>query len=161
MVFTPLWFADSWVQGATAAPLVLAIWFVVYTVSFYSVALHAHYGQTFGKIVMGVKVVDVSETKLSIRQAILRDIVPIFFSVLSIASALPRIFSGLGPYKTAGELSWIDYGWASGSLIWFLLEVVTMLTNEKRRAVHDFIAGSVVVRLKYVDDQAKADGVAA
>jgi uncharacterized RDD family membrane protein YckC len=29
---------------------------------------------------------------------------------------------------------------------WYLLEVITMLTNDKRRAVHDFIAGTVVVR---------------
>ena len=33
-----------------------------------------------------------------------------------------------------------------GLLAWFLLELVTMLFNPKRRAVHDFIAGSVVKR---------------
>ena len=31
-------------------------------------------------------------------------------------------------------------------VLWFVAEVLTMLTNEKRRAVHDFIAGTVVVR---------------
>jgi len=30
--------------------------------------------------------------------------------------------------------------------LWFLAEVLTMLTNEKRRALHDFIAGTVVIR---------------
>jgi hypothetical protein len=29
---------------------------------------------------------------------------------------------------------------------WFFAEVLTMLTNRKRRALHDFIAGTVVVR---------------
>ena len=29
---------------------------------------------------------------------------------------------------------------------WFLLEVITIMLNSKRRALHDFIAGSVVVR---------------
>jgi len=28
---------------------------------------------------------------------------------------------------------------------WFILEVITMLTNSKRRALHDWIAGTVVV----------------
>lgn len=28
----------------------------------------------------------------------------------------------------------------------FVMEVLTMLTNEKRRALHDFIGGTVVVR---------------
>src|SRR5258706_13413874 len=131
LVFAPLVFVDSWIEKTVAAPLVLAVWFVVYTISFdvYSVALHARYGQTFGKIVMGVMVMDLSETKLSIRQAILRDIVPIFFSALTITSALPRIFAGLAPYETEGEFGWIDYAWIYGSFGWFLLEIGTMLTN--------------------------------
>jgi uncharacterized RDD family membrane protein YckC len=29
---------------------------------------------------------------------------------------------------------------------WFLVEIITMLTNDKRRALHDFIAGTVVIR---------------
>jgi uncharacterized RDD family membrane protein YckC len=33
------------------------------------------------------------------------------------------------------------------ALAWFTLEIVTMLSNRKRRAVHDFIAGSVVMRV--------------
>ncbi len=38
---------------------------------------------------------------------------------------------------------------AIGSIhfIWFGVEIITMLTNEKRRALHDFIARSVVVKI--------------
>ena len=32
-------------------------------------------------------------------------------------------------------------------LVWFLLELITMLFNSKRRAFHDYIARSVVVNL--------------
>jgi uncharacterized RDD family membrane protein YckC len=39
-------------------------------------------------------------------------------------------------------LSWL-------SIAWFLLEIVTMLTNEKRRALHDMIAGSVVIKEEF------------
>jgi|KBSSwiStaDraftv2_1062776.scaffolds.fasta_scaffold128226_4 hypothetical protein len=35
--------------------------------------------------------------------------------------------------------------------LWFLAEVLTMLTNAKRRALHDFIAGTVVVRTNAED----------
>jgi len=31
--------------------------------------------------------------------------------------------------------------------IWFLAEAISMLTNKKRRAIHDYIAGTVVVRI--------------
>jgi uncharacterized RDD family membrane protein YckC len=30
---------------------------------------------------------------------------------------------------------------------WTLIELITMLTNSKRRAVHDFLAKSVVIRM--------------
>ena len=39
---------------------------------------------------------------------------------------------------TSGVFSWLSYAW-------MLSEVVTMLFNEKKRAIHDFIAGTVVV----------------
>ena len=38
---------------------------------------------------------------------------------------------------------WIEFAAGTG---WFLAELVTMLTNAKRRALHDY-AGSVVVQL--------------
>jgi uncharacterized RDD family membrane protein YckC len=86
LVFMPLWGVDWLVQQTTKAPVVLALWFALYTLSFdiYSVALHAKYGQTIGKMQMGVRVLSLSGTKLSLRQALLRDVVPIVLSSASI-----------------------------------------------------------------------------
>jgi len=36
---------------------------------------------------------------------------------------------------------------AFASLGWFLLEVITMLTNSKRRAIHDLIAKTMVLKV--------------
>jgi len=36
---------------------------------------------------------------------------------------------------------------AFAGLGWFLLEVITMLTNSKRRAIHDLIAKTVVMKV--------------
>jgi len=41
--------------------------------------------------------------------------------------------------------------------LWFLAEVLTMLTNEKRRALHDFIAGTIVVRTNAESGSAQPD----
>jgi len=38
--------------------------------------------------------------------------------------------------------------------LWFFAEVLTMLTNPKRRALHDFIAGTVVVRTNIQEESA-------
>jgi len=147
-VFIPLFGVDWLVQQTTSAPVVLALWFVLYTLSFdiYSVALHTKYGQTLGKMAMRIKVLSVSETKLSLRQALLRDIVPILLSSVSLVFWLPRILAGI-----KFELTWVDELSLYGSLAWFVVELVTMLTNAKRRAVHDLIAGSVVVRVEHIE----------
>ena len=78
-------------------------------------------------------------------QALLRDVGLV---VLNTASAvylgylvLTGVYiSGAESTNLPGEL----LVWAS--LAWLALELVTMLTNEKRRAFHDYIAGTVVVR---------------
>lgn len=135
---------DSWVEDATTNPYLLGSWFIVYTFIFdaYSVTMHARFGQTVGKMVTGVKVLDLSGAKLSLRQALMRDSVPILLGVVVVLESLPRILNGGGPYAGV-EFTWIDYV----SVLWFAVEVVTMLLNAKRRAVHDYLAHSIVVRL--------------
>jgi uncharacterized RDD family membrane protein YckC len=162
LVFVPLWLIDSWLEG-TKVPLLLALWYVLYTLSFdiYSVVMHAKYGQTIGKMAMGVRVLDLSEAKLSLRQALLRDAVPIAFSVIAIVQGLPLVLAGLSPYQSGAELGWIDMLSLGSSLIWFGAELVTMLTNSKRRAIHDYIAGSVVVRVSYLEAEATGNATAA
>jgi hypothetical protein len=40
------------------------------------------------------------------------------------------------------------FQWAVNlGLYWAILELITMLFNEQRRAIHDFIANTVVVRV--------------
>jgi uncharacterized RDD family membrane protein YckC len=147
-VWIPLIFVDLWVEANIHSHVLLALWLVVNTLSFdiYSVAMHAKYGQTLGKMALGVKVLDVSEGRLSLRQALLRDSVPIALGLVMIVDDLPRILAG-APLDNEGFGLWMQVG-AYGSVLWFAAELITMLTNSKRRALHDFIAGSVVVRTR-------------
>ncbi len=148
-VLLPFSFLDSLISASITAKGVLAIWFIIssFTYLAYSVLMHGKFGQTVGKMVTRVRVLDLSESKLSMFQAFLRDSVAIVFTAILIASYLPTVINGVNPYA-AQELSlWttvLRYTWS----IWFSAEVVTMLTNKKRRAVHDFIARSVVTRIR-------------
>jgi uncharacterized RDD family membrane protein YckC len=36
------------------------------------------------------------------------------------------------------------------SNIWFYSELIVMLTNKKRRAIHDYMAGTVIVKTQYL-----------
>ncbi|WP_255590049.1 hypothetical protein [Marinicella meishanensis] len=39
-------------------------------------------------------------------------------------------------------------------MVWYWSELLVMLTNERRRALHDFIAGTVVIKKAFLLDQA-------
>ena len=127
---------------------------------FYYVLAHYYYGQTVGKYLMGVIVVKLDGTDISMKQALLRDIVPVLL--------LPYMFvSGISYYQNylsapnSAEMSfleWIftanltfstfDYVLQQLQSAWYWLEILTMMFNQKRRAVHDFIASTVVVRVE-------------
>jgi uncharacterized RDD family membrane protein YckC len=154
VVFLPLGWLDEWIWSAISTPLVLVPWFVSYSMSIvaYSVVLHWRWGQTLGKRLTGVRVYDVSGGALSLRQAAMRDVLPLVLNTVGVLLDLPLVAQGRSPYQEAAALG------ASGlspfhvfvlwsSLGWFILEVLTMLSSAKRRALHDFIAGTVVMRL--------------
>jgi uncharacterized RDD family membrane protein YckC len=153
VIFEPVSWLDKWIW-ATGAPVpLLVLWFLLATSSrvAYSVLLHGFYGQTVGKRLLGVRVYDVSGAKLSMRQAMLRDCFPIVINLVAGVALLPTVAAGENPLDPArfesGPSTWVlAVAWASGA--WLLLELATMLANPHRRALHDFIAGSVVMRVR-------------
>lgn len=117
----------------------------------YYILMHGYYGQTLGKMAMKVKVVDFeSEQKIGLFQAFLRDCIPLIlmilsFIVLSFTSYSQNNLFGLS--NTESTISNIAILTINGlSMTWSLIELVSMLTNEKSRAVHDLIAKTVVIR---------------
>jgi uncharacterized RDD family membrane protein YckC len=116
------------------------------------VALHARYGQTIGKMATKVRVVNFrTEGKISWARAWLREGIPLLLSLGFVGYEVYAILTGrITPsalengqaYNENGSLWWLSVI----PSLWFLAEVLTMLTNRKRRALHDFIAGTVVVR---------------
>jgi uncharacterized RDD family membrane protein YckC len=149
LVLLPISVLDFYLLSPHRPELLLILWgcFSFSIGPVYSVMMHARFGQTVGKMVEGVKVLNLDEDRLpSIRQAFLRDIGDIVNNALSLLLFLRLViigrYAGLGSLGSgAGQL--LSYG----TFLWFLLEIVTMLTNHKRRALHDVIAGTVVVRV--------------
>ncbi|MCG9661430.1 MULTISPECIES: RDD family protein [Vibrio] len=147
LVFLPLQWIDEYILSGAIGSVGVFLWGVggaILGISYY-VILHAKYGQTIGKMVMKVKVVDVSESRnITVKQSCMRDIVPIIMVPFTVYAYAQLAFFG----KTWQSLDQ-DSVLTIVSLImisWVVLESVSMLFNEKRRAVHDYIAGSVVVR---------------
>lgn len=147
-VFVPFGFLDDKFLSPGQAPWVVVSWATLSYSSYwlYSVLLHARFGQTVGKRLLRVKVLDVCEQRIpTLRQALLRDIGLVALNTASLAYLVYLVLAGT--YAPGVEyanllgqvLIWTGLGW-------FVLELLTMLTNERRRALHDYIAGTVVVR---------------
>lgn len=109
----------------------------------YSIVFHGYFGQTFGKMLMGIKIFNKDEfTQITMKQALLRDCIPLIFaSILLILSLFGLVNEETGTNAATITLSVIVMSWA-------ILEIVTLLFNQKRRALHDFVAGTVVLKIK-------------
>jgi uncharacterized RDD family membrane protein YckC len=125
----------------------------------YTVVMHARYGQTFGKMVTKVRVVDFrTEGRISWRQAWLREGIPMALSFGLLGWQVFLILTGSLSPSAVTETP--DNGpWLLTALpgLWFLAEILTMLTNDKRRALHDVIAGTVVIRTNTRPNLAASD----
>ena len=150
LVFLPVSLADAWYLSAPErGAAIILIWGTLTHVSYwlYSVLLHTRYGQTLGKMAVGVKVLDVSEERIpTLRQAFLRDAGYIVLNCASLAYLFHLVLSGRYS-RDAAMTGQPAHLLGMAGLAWVVLELVTTLTNSKRRAIHDFIARTVVVRI--------------
>jgi uncharacterized RDD family membrane protein YckC len=149
-VLLPLQWLDSWVLGANRPAAILIAWMMFSFPAYwlYSVLMHGFYGQTLGKKALGIKVLDVSESPISMRQAFLRDSIYIVINTIALMISISLVLSGRP--RDSKTISMADMILGMGALLWFVAEILTCLMNQKRRAVHDFIAGTVVVKTEYI-----------
>ncbi|MCH5716893.1 RDD family protein [Niabella hibiscisoli] len=143
LVFIPLLLMEDWIaKNAALSIAVGSIIIMALLPLVYSIFLHYRYGQTLGKWMVGVKVLDSTETRrLTLKQSVFRDS---FFLIIEIVTLVYFLFQ-------ANKLNYLEDGYndfaAQPVFWWTIVELETMLTNKKRRSIHDWLARSVVVRL--------------
>ena len=129
----------------------------------YNIYLPKKHGGTPGKLVAGMKIIRLDGTDIEWKEAILRHIVlfglTIFSSVMMVCCLLQADettymnLGWLGQAKYLMSLSpgfFLLYTWISN--IWIYSEFIVLLTNKRKRAIHDYIAGTVIVRTKYLEE---------
>jgi uncharacterized RDD family membrane protein YckC len=158
LVFLPLTGLVLWVGGMTRLfqlyyffpGLLIGLFFHVYLVK--------RYGGTPGKLLMKTRISRLDGTAVSYRDALIR------YSVLLVLSALISIATIVGTLSIS-DSEYLSLGFQARNLrlmelvprwfmpvnillnIWIWGEFVVMLTNKRRRALHDFMAGTVVIRV--------------
>ena len=121
----------------------------------YPVVFHAQWGQTLGKMVSRIMVTGLKGERIGYSKATLRSSVDILLMSLYVSGVVSMFATWQGPELSS--LSYMELNasirernaasdlWLTLGLIWTGSELIVLLLNEKRRALHDFIAGTVVI----------------
>jgi uncharacterized RDD family membrane protein YckC len=151
-------FMGLWYWGLSTSKEVALVLELPITLLFalYNIYFVGRWGQTIGKMAMKITVLSIDGYEAGFVRAFYRHSVDLGFAVLSSAMAIYALstvsaadFNALSLYKKidlldaagSGLRKWVD----RLSTAWIIGELLVLLTNKKRRALHDFIAGTVVV----------------
>lgn len=174
LVYAGFWrrFGSFWIDVIVMSPLtILSLWlsqnyrlFYIYNFIpliiikiFYEVWLVKRYGGTLGKLILKTRITRLDGSPVGYSEPIIRFFVS--FTLINLAS-IAVIIASLG--MTDSEylsMSYIERNnrilqlapvWYQPTVIllniWTWSEFIVILTNKKRRALLDFMAGTVVVR---------------
>ena len=140
--------------------LLFGLWFHVYLVK--------RYGGTPGKIILKIKISKLDGSDVDYKEALLRYMI---LFILTMLTSIPMLMVTLG----MTDAEYFSYDWMQRATvmtekaptwyslttiamnIWIWSEFIVMLTNKKRRAIHDFIAGTVVIHKSMPNKPIKQD----
>lgn len=143
-IMMPLAVLNSWFLQAEFSPVFFYFWIPISLMiaPAYTILMHAAYGQTLGKMYMSVKVLSSAEEPVSFFQAFVREAPEVAHRILLIYFGIA--FLGTSPEDENAQKVFSFIMTIAG--VWGLADILTFFTNEKRRALHDYLAGTVVVK---------------
>ena len=152
-------------QGTGLATAIIATTLLGFSAAIYSVFFNVRYGGTLGKLAVGIRITTPQGTRIGLREALLRsspDIIYGFLIAVFYAYAVTEVdfpaYSMAGYVGKAQLLSshypGISKYTGTASNIWYWSEVIVILFNRRRRALHDFLAGTVVIHKNFLHNQA-------
>ena len=159
LVFIPVVVVDVWASGLSRqlAMLTAVVTSMLYPA--YCIYFHGRYGQTLGKMLNDIKVTRLDGTNVGFAVAFYRHFVELFFGVL-ICIAEIAMYLSISDSTYAAAPDWrVRNKLIQHSLppwygivdilfqVWMVSELIILLFNEKKRALHDFIAGTVVIHI--------------
>ncbi|KQV54298.1 MULTISPECIES: RDD family protein [unclassified Duganella] len=158
LVMSPIIGLTYWLSSLSRS---FYLWSVIPSVLFalfYSVYLVRRYGGTPGKLVLKLRVQMKDHSPVTFMAALIREAPMMLMGAASsfglglAALAMDdAAYHAYGFFERSTVLAASGPGWVSAiSLlinVWTWVGVIVMLVNKRRRAVHDFLAGTVVVNV--------------
>jgi uncharacterized RDD family membrane protein YckC len=126
----------------------------------YNIFLPKRYGGTPGKLIVGIKIIKIDSSPIGWKKSFLRYSVNMVFSIISIIFTMIAIL--LADDEIYNNLNWVQKSVYLYSIfhhniirtlinIWFWSEFIVLLFNKRKRAIHDFIAGTVIIKSVYME----------
>jgi uncharacterized RDD family membrane protein YckC len=160
IIIIPLVFFFVWLQGldrnlAIVISIPSSILFAMYNVYF-----NARFGGTPGKLAVGVRITKPDGSCIGWREAWQRSAVDLTFAFIILVVNIwvltrvdPTRYASHGWMKRA---LYLQEHWPAGyksfinlQQVWIWSEVIVLLFNKRKRAIHDFIAGTVVINKEF------------
>jgi len=168
LVFIPLIFIVNYLEGISIGIAMITVIIGSTLSSMYTIYFHYRFGATLGKMAVGIKVTLPNGSTIGLKQAILRSSVDLGFALFIIIAEIIAL-SNVDPeqYLSAGWMERSEYimplypAWYVvvhvGFHVWYWSELLVLLFNKRKRAIHDFIAGTVVIKKQYAQQGSQFD----
>lgn len=170
------YFIDSFVLMQALSPLfaigdfttrdVMLVTIIVSTFlgTLYVIHFHTIWGQSFGRVMLGIKLIDLKGGMPSAKQVWLRYSIDLglagvigIFHTVAILGVTKEEFEGSNYYQRVFlPFSVLSFGGMIAiGVTWQLLNLIVFFTNPERRTIRDYLAGTRVIRLSTATDYPK------
>lgn len=161
LVLLPLSYLFLWLEGFDRTLAIIITIPSAILFSMYNVYFNARFGGTIGKLVRGIRVTKPDGSSIGWSEAWKRSSVDLsysglilFLEVQALLLVDPVNYSAASSFVERVTLLQACYpSWYSKVYpiyqIWMWSEVFVVLFNKRKRAIHDFIGGTVVIHKKF------------
>lgn len=151
-----------WPVGFGPIPSIILAVFVFVLVNMYAVYSHARFGATPGKWVVGIRVTRLDGRQIGWTEAWTRSSVDIAFAFIVLVFEMWGMFqvdwaqfAPLGWSERPTKLREVLPSWFRAldvlQAVWVYSEVLVVLFNKRKRALHDFLAGTIVIKKQFAE----------
>ncbi|HLN96751.1 MAG TPA: RDD family protein [Flavobacterium sp.] len=158
--FLPIGILTTWLNGLskdafyyTMVPnLLFGLWYYIY--------LPKKYGGTPGKLLVGIKILKIDGRPIGWDEAVLRHVVLLVLQIFNVVITIMAldladedIYLTLSWFEKSAYLTALMPGYFRAytlvSSVWVWSELIVLLTNPRKRAFHDYMAGTVIIKKRY------------
>lgn len=162
VILIPFSYLVVWLQSFNITMAITVAILSLILFPMYDIFFNARFGGTIGKLAVGIRITKPDGLHIGWLEAWKRSFVDLFFTftlwgiqIWALTQVDPISYTSLGWTPRTVLLHSYYPMWYKSlfnlQYIWVWSEVLVLLFNKRKRAIHDFIAGTVVINKEFAD----------